>query len=119
MAAVRAGWPERRLVMIFQPHRYSRTRDLYDDFVRVLSSCDQLIVTEVYSAGERPIPGADARHLCSSIRQLGQLNPIFVETIEEVPDLLRNVVRAGDIVITQGAGTVGRLARMLADRQLS
>lgn len=119
IAAVRAGWPERRLVMVFQPHRYSRTRDLYDDFVRVLSSCDQLIVTEVYSAGERPIPGADARHLCSSIRQLGQLNPIFVETIDEVPDLLRNVVRAGDIVITQGAGTVGRLAKMLAERQLS
>ena len=119
IAAVRAGWPERRLVMVFQPHRYSRTRDLYDDFVRVLSSCDQLLVTEVYSAGERPIPGADARHLCSSIRQLGQLNPIFIETIEQVPDVLRNIVQAGDIVITQGAGTVGRLAKMLAERQLT
>lgn len=119
IAAVRAGWPERRLVMVFQPHRYSRTRDLYDDFVRVLSSCDQLLVTEVYSAGERPIPGADARHLCSSIRQLGQLNPIFIETIERVPDVLRNIVQAGDIVITQGAGTVGRLAKMLAERRLT
>lgn len=119
IAAVRAGWPERRLVMVFQPHRYSRTRDLYDDFVKVLSGCDQLIMTEVYSAGEKPIPGADARHLCGSIRQLGQLDPIFAETIEQVPDVLRNIVRAGDIVITQGAGSVGRLVKLLAERQLS
>ncbi len=119
IAAVRAGWPERRLVMVFQPHRYSRTRDLYDDFVKVLSGCDQLVMTEVYSAGEKAIPGADARHLCGSIRQLGQLDPIYVDGIDQVPDVLRNIVRAGDIVITQGAGSVGRLVKLLAERQLT
>jgi UDP-N-acetylmuramate--alanine ligase len=113
--AVRDGWPDRRLVMIFQPHRYSRTRDLYEDFVQVLSGCDLLVLLPVYAAGEDEIPGADSRSLCRSIRLRGVLDPIYADSIEAVPDLLRNLVRAGDIVITQGAGNVSRLSRLLAE----
>lgn len=116
--AVRDGWPERRLVMVYQPHRYTRTRDLYEDFVEVLSSVDALVLLEVYSAGEEPIPGADSRHLCRSIRARGAIEPIFVETIEGVPAIIKDLVRAGDLVITQGAGNVGALAPELAKRAL-
>ena len=116
--AVRDGWPERRLVLVFQPHRYTRTRDLYEDFVQILSSCDALVLSEVYSAGEEPIPGADSRNLCRSIRQRGLVDPIYAEGIEAVPDIVRDIVQPGDIVITQGAGSVGKLVKMLADRGL-
>lgn len=116
--AVRDGWPERRLVMVYQPHRYTRTRDLYEDFVDVLSSVDALVLLEVYSAGEDAIPGADSRHLCRSIRARGVLEPIFVETVEGVPAIIKELVRAGDIVITQGAGNVGVLSPELAKRKL-
>lgn len=116
--AVRDGWPDRRLVMIYQPHRFTRTRDLYEDFVEVLSTVDALVMLEVYSAGEEPIPGADSRHLCRSIRARGIIEPIFVETVDGVPDIIKDVVRAGDIVITQGAGNVGVLSPELAKRQL-
>lgn len=116
--AIRDGWPERRLVMVYQPHRYTRTRDLYEDFVEVLSSVDVLVLLEVYSAGEDPIPGADGRHLSRSIRLRGQVEPIFVEGIEAVPGVIKDIVRPGDIVITQGAGTVGGLAAELAKREL-
>lgn len=116
--AVRTGWPDRRLVMIYQPHRYTRTRDLFEDFVDVLSMVDQLILLEVYSAGESPIPGADGRQLSRSIRNRGQIDPIFVEGIEAVPEVVRDVVKPGDIVITQGAGNIGTLAKELAKRKL-
>jgi UDP-N-acetylmuramate--alanine ligase len=116
--AIRNSWPERRLVMVFQPHRYTRTRDLFEDFVDVLSRVDVLILLEVYGAGEEPIPGADGRQLSRSIRNRGQLDPIFVEGIDGVPEIIRDVVRAGDIVITQGAGNVNALAIELAKRQL-
>lgn len=116
--AIRAGYSQRRLVMIFQPHRYTRTRDLYEDFVQVLSAVDVLLVTSVYSAGEEPIAGADSRQLCHSIRQRGLVDPIFVEQIEDVPDLVRDLVGRDDLVITQGAGSVNRIAKMLADRKL-
>jgi UDP-N-acetylmuramate--alanine ligase len=116
--AVRQGWSERRLVMVFQPHRYSRTRDLYEDFVQVLSTCDVLIVLDVYSAGEDEIPGATSKQLCHSIRQRGLVDPIHVGQIEDVADVLRNVVIGGDIVITQGAGSVGKLVKILAERKL-
>jgi UDP-N-acetylmuramate--alanine ligase len=116
--AVRDGWPDRRLVMVYQPHRYTRTRDLYEDFVEVLSTVDALIMLEVYSAGEDQIPGADSRHLCRSVRARGALEPIFVETIEGVPSVIKDVVRAGDIVLTQGAGNVGALSPELAKRKL-
>jgi UDP-N-acetylmuramate--alanine ligase len=116
--AVRDGWPDRRLVMVYQPHRYTRTRDLYEDFVEVLSTVDALILLEVYSAGEEQIPGADSRHLCRSIRTRGVIDPIFVETVDAVPDVIKDIVRAGDIVITQGAGNVGGLSPELARREL-
>lgn len=117
--AVRAGWPERRLVMIFQPHRYTRTRDLYEDFAEVLSKVDVLILLDVYAAGEEPIPGADSRALCRSIRQRGQLDPVFVATTAEVPAVLAGLLAEGDLVLAQGAGNVGALARTLADLQLN
>ena len=110
----RQVWPGRRVVMIYQPHRYSRTRDLYEDFVAVLSRCDVLLLLDVYAAGEEPVPGADSRSLARSIRQRGQLDPIFVEQIEDVPAVLSRIAEEGDVVITQGAGNIGRLAQELA-----
>ncbi|WP_237057687.1 UDP-N-acetylmuramate--L-alanine ligase [Microbulbifer sediminum] len=111
---VRDGWPDRRLVMIYQPHRYTRTRDLFEDFVQVLSKVDKLVLLDVYSAGETPIPGADGRTLARSLRNRGQVDPIFVETIEQVPPVLADLLEPGDIVLTQGAGNVGALAQQLA-----
>ncbi|WP_339898773.1 UDP-N-acetylmuramate--L-alanine ligase [uncultured Gilvimarinus sp.] len=116
--AIRDGWPERRLVMVYQPHRYTRTRDLFEDFVDVLSGVDALVLLEVYSAGEESIPGADGRQLSRSIRNRGQVDPIFVEGVDGVPGVIKDIARAGDIVITQGAGNVGALAVELAKRQL-
>ena len=116
--AVRDGWPERRLVMVYQPHRYSRTRDLYEDFVEVLSKVDVLILLDVYAAGEELIRGADGRHLSRSIRNRGQVDPIFVEGVDGVPAIIKEIAEAGDIIITQGAGNVGGLAIELAKRKL-
>jgi len=113
--AVRAGWPDKRLVMIFQPHRYTRTRDLYEDFVKVLAEVDLLIVLAVYPAGEEPIAGAGSKNLCGSIRQRGSVDPIYVESIEEVPALLGELVQDNDLVITQGAGSVSKLVALLAE----
>ena len=113
--SAREGWPERRLVMIYQPHRYTRTRDLFDDFVDVLSQVDQLIVLEVYAAGEAPIIGADSRSLCRSIRNRGRIDPIFVDNIEQVPSVLSSLLQGGEIVITQGAGNVSTLSSILSE----
>ena len=113
--AIRKGFPERRLVMIFQPHRFSRTRDLYEDFVRVLTDADVLILMDVYPAGEKPIAGADGRALCGSIRQRGGVDPIFIERDESVEGPLKTVIRPGDLVLTQGAGDIGGLALVLAE----
>ncbi len=113
--AVREGWPQRRLVLIFQPHRYTRTRDLYDDFVEVLSEVDVLIIVPVYTAGEEEIPGATSRHLCRAIRQRGKVDPVYAESIEAAPDILKSLVKPGDIVMTQGAGSVSKLVKLLAD----
>lgn len=112
--AIRSGWPDRRLVMIYQPHRYSRTRDLYEDFVEVLSGVDSLLLLEVYSAGEDPISGADGRSLSRSIRTRGVIEPVFVEHIENVAEALRHLILPNDIVITQGAGNVGQLSAELS-----
>lgn len=114
--AIRAGWPERRLVMLYQPHRYTRTRDLYEDFVRVLSKVDLLLLTEVYTAGEDPIPGADGRSLCGSIRQRGKIDPVFVDEAEELPDLLATLLRDGDLLLVQGAGSIGRCIEPIEQR---
>ncbi len=116
--AVRDGWPERRLVMVYQPHRYSRTRDLFEDFVRVLAGVDTLLLLDVYSAGESPLPGADGRTLAGSIRQRGEVDPIFVQDKGELPELLAKVLCPGDILITQGAGDVGGISQRLSDARL-
>ncbi len=117
--AVRAGWPRRRLVMVYQPHRYTRTRDLYEDFVRVLAGVDTLLLLDVYSAGEAPIPGAEGRTLAGSIRQRGEVDPIFVQAKGELPGLLARVLRPDDILITQGAGDVGGISQALAESALT
>ena len=116
--AIKTGWPERRLVAVFQPHRYSRTRDLYEDFVEVLSQVDVLILLDIYSAGEEPIPGADGRSLCRSIRQRGGVDPIFVEDKESIFKILTDVLQDGDLLLTQGAGDVGALSLRIAKSQL-
>ena len=100
--------------MIYQPHRYSRTRDLYEDFVEVLSEVDVLLLLEVYSAGEKKIPGADSRSLCRSIRLRGKLDPFYVQKENNVLELLRGILEPGDIVLTQGAGSVGVLSKEIS-----
>ncbi|WP_127347787.1 UDP-N-acetylmuramate--L-alanine ligase [Pseudidiomarina mangrovi] len=118
IAAARAGWPERRLVMAFQPHRYSRTRDLYDDFVQVLSQVDVLLLLDVYSAGEAPISGADSRALARSLRLRGQMEPIYVGSNDDLFAVLADVLQPGDMLFAQGAGNIGALAKELAQTQL-
>ena len=115
LAAVRAGWPERRLVVAFQPHRYTRTHDLFDDFVQVLSGVDALILGEVYPAGEMPISGADGRALCRGIRARGHADPVFLDNIADLPAVLKDILRDGDVLLTMGAGDIGAVAARLAD----
>lgn len=116
--AVREGWPDRRLVMVYQPHRFSRTRDLYEDFVKVLSSVDTLVLLDVFAAGESAIPGADGRSLSGSIRQRGKLDPLFLDNNSELESLLAGVLLPGDLLLTQGAGDVGGIAQRLAASKL-
>ncbi|HWG71207.1 MAG TPA: UDP-N-acetylmuramate--L-alanine ligase [Steroidobacteraceae bacterium] len=116
LEAVRQGWPTRRLVLAFQPHRYSRTRDLLDDFGRCLSECDVLLVTEVYAAGEAPIAGADGRAICRAVRTRGRTEPVFVERVEDLAVSLRGVLHDGDVVLTMGAGNIGAVALDLKSR---
>lgn len=118
LQAARQAWPDRRLVLVFQPHRYTRTRDLFEDFARVLSEADSLVILEVYAANEDPIPGADSRALCRAIRMRGKVDPVFVEEHEELADTLRDLIQEGDVILTQGAGNVGALATALP-QQLS
>jgi len=110
----RRVWPGRRLVMAYQPHRYSRTRDLYDDFVRVLSALDVLVLLEVYGAGEEPIAGADGKALAQGVRQRGAVNPLFAESPDEALELLPGLLRDGDVVLVQGAGNVNQISNVLA-----
>ena len=119
IAAVRSAWPERRLVMAYQPHRFTRTRDLYEDFAKVLSGVDKLLLLEVYSAGEAPIAGADSRSLCRSIRARGTLDPIYVADPTELAPSLAGVLQDGDVVLTQGAGNIGSLVKQLAAMELN
>ncbi len=116
LAAVRDNWPGRRLVVLFQPHRFTRTRDLLDEFAAVLSEVDVLLVTEVFAAGEKPIAGAQSGDLCRAIRIRGQVEPVFVPDIGGVDDLLDGVVEDGDVVLTLGAGSIGGHAARLAER---
>lgn len=113
--AARQGWEDKRIVMIFQPHRYSRTRDLFDDFVQVLSQVDALIMLDVYAAGEAPIVGADSKSLCRSIRNLGKVDPILVSDTDQLGEVLDQIIQDGDLILAQGAGSVSRLSRGLAE----
>jgi UDP-N-acetylmuramate--alanine ligase len=113
MEALRQAYPGRRLVLAFQPHRYTRTRDLLDDFAIVLSGADVLLVTDVYAAGEAPIEGADGRAICRAIRSRGKLEPVFVGAAENLGKALVDVIRDGDVVVTMGAGHIGALAHEL------
>lgn len=111
--AIRAGWPQRRLVVAFQPHRYSRTRDLFEDFASVLSEVDALVLLEIYAAGEAPLTGADGRALSRAIRARGHVDPVFVSEIINLPAALRGVLRDGDVLLTLGAGDIGAAAAKL------
>ncbi|MFC1589076.1 UDP-N-acetylmuramate--L-alanine ligase [Pseudomonadota bacterium] len=113
LQAVRTGWPDKRLVLVFQPHRYTRTRDLFEDFTDVLADVDVLLLTEVYAAGEEVIAGADGRSLCAAIRARGKVNPVFVKDVDEVAESLQAVIQDGDIILTLGAGSIGRVAESL------
>ena len=114
LAAARGAFPGRRVVLAFQPHRYSRTRDLFEDFVKVLSTVDELILADVYPAGEAPIVAADGRALTRAVRVAGKVEPLFVNTADEIAAAVESRVRDGDVVITMGAGSVGGVAPRLA-----
>ena len=114
--AIRAGWPERRLVVAFQPHRFSRTRDLFEDFVKILSETDVLVLLEVYPAGEERISAADGRSLSRAIRARGQVDPVFVDALADLPAVLRGVLQDGDVLLTLGAGDIGAAAAKLPEQ---
>ncbi|MCG7657375.1 UDP-N-acetylmuramate--L-alanine ligase [Wielerella bovis] len=115
LAAARGAYPNSRLVLAFQPHRYTRTRDLFEDFVKILSTVDSLVLTEVYAAGEDPIVAADSRALTRAIRVLGKLEPIYCEDVAALPETLLNVLQDGDVLLTMGAGSINRTAQGLLD----
>jgi UDP-N-acetylmuramate--alanine ligase len=112
--AARGAFPGRRIVLAFQPHRFSRTRDLFEDFVKTLSGVDALLLAEVYPAGETPIVAADGRSLARAIRVAGKTEPVFIENIADMPDAIRKLARAGDVVVTMGAGSIGGVPLALA-----
>jgi UDP-N-acetylmuramate--alanine ligase len=113
IAAARGSFPGRRLVLAFQPHRYTRTRDLFEDFVKVLSTVDALLLTDVYPAGEAPIVAADGRALARAVRVAGKVEPVFVESVAELPAALTTLVLDGDVVVTMGAGSIGQVPGLL------
>ena len=112
--AARGSFPGRRIVLAFQPHRYTRTRDLFEDFARVLSTVDALVLTDVYPAGEPPIVAADGRALARAVRVGGRVEPLFVEEVSGVADAVRAIARDGDVVLVMGAGSIGQVAPQLA-----
>lgn len=114
IAAARGAYPQRRLVVAFQPHRYTRTRDLFEDFVQVLSKADGVVLTEVYSAGEDPIVAADSKALMRAIRVLGKVEPIYVANVDEMAPTLLNVLQDGDVLLNMGAGSINKVPAMLA-----
>jgi len=119
LEAARQAWPDRRVLLVFEPHRYTRTRDLLDDFAQVLSTADALVVAEVYPAGEPPIPGADGKALCRAIRSRGAVEPVLLRSLEELPEVLAAVARDGDVILTMGAGSIGAVAHELPAALLS
>ena len=116
LSAARAGWPDKRIVLVFQPHRYTRTRDLLDDFASVLSEADVLVVLEVFAAGEEPIAGADGRAIARAVRGRGAEEPVFVETLDELPATLNGLIAEVDLLLTMGAGDNGAYAATLPER---
>lgn len=118
LSAARGAYPNRRLVLVFQPHRYTRTRDLFEDFVKVLSTADAIILTEVYAAGEPAIVAADGRALARALRVNGKIEPLFVEQIEDLPSTILHFVQDQDIIITMGAGSIGAIPQKLLQRNL-
>ena len=118
LAAARGAYPDRRLVLAFQPHRYTRTRDLFEDFVKVLSATDMLLLAEVYAAGEQPIVAADGRTLAHALRVAGKVDPVFVEDIGEMPATIMNVIRDGDVLITMGAGSISGVPAKVMQMQV-
>jgi UDP-N-acetylmuramate--alanine ligase len=115
LQAARAAWSGRRIVAVFQPHRYTRTKDLFDEFAQVLSACDALLLLPVYPAGEEPIGGADSKSLARAIRARGAVEPVLVEELDELPEVLGNILRADDVVLTLGAGSIGSAAIALPE----
>ena len=113
IAAARGAWPNRRLVVVFQPHRYTRTHALLDDFAKVLATVDALVLPNVYSAGETPLAGADGKSLARAVRVRGSVEPIFIEELAELPAVLAQILRADDVVLTLGAGSIGAIAPTL------
>ena len=113
VAAARESFPGRRVVLAFQPHRYTRTRDLFEDFVRVLSTVDALVLADVYPAGEVPLVAADGRALARAVRVAGRVEPVFVENIDEIAAAIRALARDGDVVLTMGAGSIGQVPGQL------
>ena len=113
MKAVRSAWPDRRMVVLFQPHRYTRTRDLFEDFAQVLSEPDVLALMDVYAANEEPIAGADGRSLARAIRNRGNVDPVFIADQEDIVEVLQNQLQDGDVLLTLGAGSVGAIAAAL------
>jgi len=115
LAAARGAWPDRRIVLAFQPHRYTRTRDCFEDFVKVLSSADAVLLTEVYAAGEPALVAADGRALARGLRVAGKVEPIFVEDVAAMPEAIKNFAQAGDVVIVMGAGSISKVPEQLGD----
>jgi UDP-N-acetylmuramate--alanine ligase len=117
LAAARGAWPERRIVLAFQPHRYTRTRDCFEDFVRVLGSADAVLLTEVYAAGEAPLVAADGRALARALRVAGKVEPIFVDDVADLPQAVFDFVRDGDVVILMGAGSISKVPAQLGEME--
>ncbi len=115
LAAARGAWPDRRIVLAFQPHRYTRTRDCFEDFVRVLGTADAVLLTEVYAAGEPPLVAADGRALSRALRVYGKVEPLFVEDVAELPQAVRDFMRDGDVLIVMGAGSISKVPSQLGE----
>ncbi|HLU00771.1 MAG TPA: UDP-N-acetylmuramate--L-alanine ligase [Burkholderiaceae bacterium] len=117
LEAARGAWPQRRIVLVFQPHRYTRTRDCFEDFVKVIGGADAVLLTEVYAAGEQPLVAADGRALARALRVAGKVEPVFVEDVAEVPQAVQDFVRDGDVVLVMGAGSISRVPGQLGEMQ--
>ena len=115
LSAAKSGYPDRRVVLVFQPHRYTRTRDLMDDFASVLSEADALVLLDIYAAGEEPISGADGRTMARAVRTRGSVDPVFVENLDSLAGVLEDVLQDGDLVLTMGAGDIGAYAHSLPE----